>query len=162
MTDDQVTKWAHNAAFERICLSRYASLLAHESVRIQAKALCLLRIDDQMTISVLGVSEEAVVVDLHLSLLVAVLEAELHVLRKALAFLLGQRGHDRQQHLTFSVHLIDGFLLEENGDVHILEFSDILQAVQRVTGKPADRLGDDHVDISGVAFLDHAVKLIAP
>lgn len=58
--------------------------------------LCLVRIDDQMSVRVLGVSEESVVVDLHLSLLVAVLQAELHVLRKALAFLLGKRGHDRQ------------------------------------------------------------------
>jgi len=33
---------------------------------------CLLWIDDQVAVSVLGVSEEAVVVDLHLSLLVAV------------------------------------------------------------------------------------------
>ena len=114
--------------------------------------LCLLRIDYQMSISVLGVSEEAIVVDLNLPLLVAVLKAELHVLRKVLAFLLGQRGHDRQQHLTLGIHRIDGLLLKENGDVHILELSDILQAVQRVTGKSANRLGDDHVDIFGVAW----------
>ena len=41
-----------------------------------------------------------------------------------------------------AIHRIDGLLFEEDQDVHILEFSDILQAVQRVTGKPADRLGD--------------------
>lgn len=42
-----------------------------------------------MTILVFGVAEEVVVVDLNLSLLVAVLDTEFHVLGKALGFLLG-------------------------------------------------------------------------
>ena len=41
---------------------------------------CLLRINDQVPIVVLGVSEEAIVVDLHLALLVAVLKSQLDVL----------------------------------------------------------------------------------
>ena len=49
-----------------------------------------------MPIRIFGVSEEAIVVDLHLSLLVTVLQAELDVLGKALAFLLSKGRHDRQ------------------------------------------------------------------
>ena len=41
---------------------------------------CLLRIDDQVPVVIFGVSEEAIVVDLHLTLLVAVLQFQLDVL----------------------------------------------------------------------------------
>lgn len=54
----------------------------------------LLRLYDQIAVSVFCVTEKTVVVDLHFALLVSVLDAELHVLRKALAFLLGERDHD--------------------------------------------------------------------
>lgn len=94
----------------------------------------LFQIDDQIAISVFGVAEKTVVIDLHFSLLVAVLDAELHVLRKALAFLLGKRGHDGKKYLSLGVHC--------------------------VTGKTADRLGDDHVDVPGMTFFDHAIKLV--
>ena len=45
---------------------------------------CLLRIDDQVPVVILGVSEKAIVIDLHLALLVAVLKSQLdaHLLRK--------------------------------------------------------------------------------
>lgn len=43
--------------------------------------LSLFWINDKVAISVFGVAEKVVVVDLHLALLVAVLNAELHVLR---------------------------------------------------------------------------------
>ena len=112
----------------------------------------LLRFNDQIAVSVFGVAEETVVVDLHFALLVAVLDTELHVLRKALAFLLGKGRHDRQKHLALGVHCVDGLFLEENRNVQILELTDVFQAIQRVTGKAADRLGDDHVDVSCMAF----------
>lgn len=41
---------------------------------------CLLRINDQMPVVILCVSEEAIVIDLHLALLVAVLQSQLDVL----------------------------------------------------------------------------------
>ena len=46
---------------------------------------CLFRINDQVTIGILGVSEEAVVVDLYLSLLVAVLQAALSNIKKSVS-----------------------------------------------------------------------------
>lgn len=45
---------------------------------------CLLRVDDQIPIRVLRISEEAVVVDLHFALLIAELDAHLHVLAQGL------------------------------------------------------------------------------
>ena len=40
----------------------------------------LFRVDDKVTVLILGISEETVVIDLHLSLLVAVLQPHLHIL----------------------------------------------------------------------------------
>ena len=120
----------------------------------------LLRLNDKVAVRIFGVAEEAVVVDLHFALLVAVLDTELHILRKALAFLLGKGCHDGKQHLALGVHRVDGLFFKENRNVQILEFTDVFQAIQRVTGKSADRLGDDHVDISGMALFDHAVEFI--
>ena len=74
--------------------------------------LSLLRINDKVAVSVFGVAEEAVVVDLHLALLVAVLNAELYVLLEALAFLLGKGGHDGQKHLALGIHCVDGLFFK--------------------------------------------------
>ena len=120
----------------------------------------LLRINDQMAVLILGVAEKAVVVDLHFSLLVPVLQAELHVLREALTFLLGKTRHDRDQHFALGVHCVDGFFLEEDRDVLVLQLPDVLEAVESVSGKSADGLGDDHVDVTGHALVDHSVEFV--
>ena len=69
--------------------------------------LSLFRINNQVSIFVLRVSEETIVVDLNFSLLVAVLQTELYVLRKALTFLLGKTRHNRDQHFAFGIHCVD-------------------------------------------------------
>ena len=81
-------------------------------------------------------------------------------MRKALTFLLGKGRHNRKEYFAFGVHCVDGFLLEENRNVKVFELSDVFQAVQRVTGKAADRFGDNHINVSGMAFFNHAVKLV--
>lgn len=43
-------------------------------------------------------------VDLHLSLLVAVLDAELDILGEGLGFLLCKAGHNRDQHFSLGIH----------------------------------------------------------
>ena len=65
--------------------------------------LSLFRINNQVAIFVLRVSEEAIVVDLNFSLLVAVLQAELHVLREALTFLLCKTRHNRDQYFALGI-----------------------------------------------------------
>ena len=52
----------------------------------------LLRINDEIAFRILGVAQKAVVVNQHLSLLVAVLKPQLDVLGQRLGFLLRQRG----------------------------------------------------------------------
>lgn len=45
-------------------------------------------------------------VDLYLSILVTVLQAQLDVLTQRLAFLLGEARHDGKQHLALGIHRI--------------------------------------------------------
>ena len=42
--------------------------------------LCLLRVDNQVPVVILGVSEETIVIDLHLALLVTILQSQFYVL----------------------------------------------------------------------------------
>lgn len=69
-------------------------------------------------------------------------------------------SHNRNQNLTLGIHCVDGFLFEENGNVLILQLADVFQAVQSVSGKSADGLGDNHVDVSGLAVVNHTVKVL--
>ena len=48
----------------------------------------------------------------------------------------------------------------ENGDVLFLELPDVLQAVEGVPGKAADRLGNHHVDLARHAIVDQAIELL--
>ena len=68
--------------------------------------------------------------------------------------------HDRKEHLAFGIQRVYGLLLKIDWNVLVLELPDILEAVEGVSGKSADGFGDDHVDVSGHALLDHAVELI--
>ena len=68
--------------------------------------------------------------------------------------------HDRDQHLALSVQRVDGFLFKINRYVLVLQLPDVLQAVESVSGKSADGLGDDHVNVSGHALVNHAVELV--
>ena len=46
--------------------------------------LCLFRIDDEISICILGVAEEVIVIYLYLAILVAKLESQLHILAEGL------------------------------------------------------------------------------
>ncbi len=121
----------------------------------------LLRINDEIAFRILGVAKKAVVVNLHLSLLVAVLKTKLDVLGQRLGFLLRQRGHYGQEHLALGIKCVDRLLLEVDRNVLRFERSYMLETVQGVSGKTADGLGDNHVDSAGSAVVYHAVELDA-
>ena len=118
-------------------------------------------INDQMAFRILRIAEKPIVIDLHLPILVAKLQSQLHILAQGLAFLLGQRCHDRNQDLALGVHGVDRLFFKIDRNVLFLELADVLQAIQRIAGKPADGLGDNHVDVPGHAFVNHAVELRA-
>jgi len=72
------------AGEDAVLLQSFGDLLHGEPFKVfPVDALydfCLLRIDDQVPVVILGVSEEAIVIDLNLTLLVAVLKSQLDVL----------------------------------------------------------------------------------
>lgn len=53
-------------------------------------------------------------VDLYLSILVAVLQAQLDVLTQRLAFLLDEARHDGKQYLALGIHRIDIFFFKDS------------------------------------------------
>ena len=100
-------------------------------------------------------------VDLHLTVLVSVLQSQFDVLAQGLAFLLCEARHDSKQHLSFGIHRVNVLFLKENRNVLLLQFPDIFQAVQRIPGKTADGFRDDHINPASHVFLDHTNKLTA-
>ena len=98
---------------------------------------------------------------LNFALLVAVLQAQFNILAQRLALLLGKRRHDGKHDLTLGIHRVDIFFFEENRNVLVLKLTDIFQAVQCISGKPADGLCDYHIDITGHALVNHAVEFLA-
>lgn len=119
---------------------------------------CFLGDNDKSLILILGESEEAIAVDLDFALLVAVLKHQLHVLAQGLAFLLGKRSHYGEHDLALGIHAVNIFFLEENGYAFFLKLSDVFQAVQGISGKPADGLCNDHIDATRHALIDHSVE----
>ena len=73
---------------------------------------------------------------------------------------MGQRCHNRNKNFPLGIHCVDGFFLEENGDVLIFELPDVFQTIQCVSGKSADGLCNNHIDVSGFAFVNHAIEFI--
>ena len=80
------------------------------------------------------------------------------VLRQGAALLLGQRGHDGNEQFTLGIEGPDVLLLEVDLHVMLLQLADGGQAVHRVSGKAAHRLGDDEVDFPGEGIGDHLIE----
>ena len=113
-----------------------------------------------MPILVFCVSEETLVVDLNLAVLVSVLQSQFNVLDQGLAFLLCKAHHNGKQHLSFGIHRVNVLFFKENRNVLLLQFPDIFQAVQHISGKSVDGFRDDHVNPAYHTFLYHAVEFI--
>ena len=148
-----------------ITLQSLSNLLAACALKILPEDtlddFCLFRIDDQVPFIVLVVAEKAAGIDHHFPLLETVLHSDFYVLAERFRFLLSKRRHNGQEDLSLRVHRVYGFLLEEYRNVHLLEHSDIVQAVNGISGKSADRLRKDHVDQALLAVLDHSVELLS-
>ena len=91
-----------------------------------------------MTVLVFGISEETIVIYLHLSVLITVLQSQLDILRKALALLLCKTCHNSKKYLAFGIHCVYVLFFKEYGDILFFEKSDEFQAVKSVSSKTAD------------------------
>ncbi|MPM74367.1 hypothetical protein SDC9_121355 [bioreactor metagenome] len=99
-----------------------------------------------------------IVVNLYLSILITKLQAKLYVLRKRSRLLLGQGSHNRKKQLTTSFQRINVFFFKNNSYVLFFELPYILQAVNGVSCKSADGLGNNHINFTGHAILNHTVE----
>ena len=61
------------------------------------------------------------------------------------AFFLGKAGHNGNQQFALGIQRPDILFLEINLHAFFFQLPDGSQAVDRVSGKPADRLGDDEI-----------------
>ena len=84
-----------------------------------------------------------------------------YILRDGTAFFLGQAGHNRDEKFALAVQGVDVLLFKVDLDALLLELSHRNEAVHRVSGKSADRLGDNEVNLSVQCVLDHLIEAIA-
>ncbi len=125
---------------------------------------CITRLDssgDQMSLLVLVIAEEVSGVHQHFPLLETVLDSHFCILAERLRFLLCQRCHNGYQDFTLCVHRVDGLLFKENRNVDLLQQTDILQTVQGISGKAANRLRKYHIYFPLLAVFDHSIELIS-
>ena len=56
---------------------------------------------------------------------------------------------------------VDTLFFKEDVYIDVFQHSNIFEAVNGVSGKPADGFGNDHVDPTALAHADHLVEFIA-
>src|SRR5699024_6774943 len=120
----------------------------------------LLGFNNQLSLFILSKTKETVVVYGHLPLLVSILESQLHVLGEGLAFLLCKARHDGKQNLALGIHRVDVFLLKIYGDVLFFKLSDVFKAIQCISGKSANGLGNYHVNSARHSLVNHTIELL--
>lgn len=59
----------------------------------------------------------------------------------------------------FLVKGIQLLILKVDRDIHLFQFLNNSQNIHRVSGKSADGLGDNHVDVFGFAVVNHPLPL---
>ena len=72
-----------------------------------------------------------------------------------------QSSHDGDKDFAFGIHCIDGLFFKQNRYVHVLELPYVFQAVQCVSGKSADGLGNDHINVTGFAVINHTIEFFS-
>ena len=118
-------------------------------------------VDDQVTVRSLVVDEEPAEGNGNLAVGEQLALAQDVVLGNAAAFLLGQRGHDRQHQLTLAVKGPDVFLFKIRLNALVLQLADGGQAVDCVSGKAADGLGDDEIYFPVKGIAHHVLEALA-
>ena len=84
--------------------------------------------------------------------------APFHIFADGAALFLREGSHHRQEHLGDGFGSINAFLLEKELHAHALQLPHIVQTVHGVPGKAADALGDDVINFSRSAILNHLLK----
>lgn len=111
------------------------------------KLLYLSLVHHQLPILIRIIAQEPLGTHLMLPLFKSPADPLDRIFRYRPTLILCQERQNGKQNLTFLIQCIDVFLFKYNTNPQILEFSDIIQAIQRVSCKPGNRIGDFHINL---------------
>ena len=83
-----------------------------------------------------------------------------YILRNRTALLLCQTGHDGDQQLAFGIQRVDVFFFKKHLHAFFFQLSHSRQRIYSVSCKPADRLGDNQIDLAVQSICHHAIKAV--
>lgn len=119
------------------------------------------RHDLRKTVHALSVTKELLVWQIHLAVGKPLSLTPGHILRNGTAFFLRKARHDGQQQFAFAVKGVDVFFFKIDLYAFFLQLADGDQAVDRISGKSADRFRDDEVHLAGHGIVDHLIEASA-
>ena len=111
------------------------------------------------SVCTLAVSQKALIVEYGLALLKSLTKSPGDILADAFGFGLCEPCVDDQIELAVDLQCVYILLLEVDANPSCPEHTHMVQAVNSVSGKSGDRLGDDIVDFSCQAVVDHLLEL---
>ena len=109
----------------------------------------------------LAIAQKALVGDIDLAVLHALLLSPAHVFADRTAFLLGEAAHDCQHDLAFGVQGMEVLFLEDDLHPHRLQLAHRLESVHRIPGKAGDGLGENEINLAVHGALNHLIKPVA-
>lgn len=151
---------SRNAGFCQYLRNGVDGFAAHEQPVNEPDCFRFFRVDLRQTIWAFSVSEKLSVGHIDLAVCKPLPLAPCAVLGNGSGLLLCQRGHNREQQLALAIEGPDVFFLKIALHIVFLQGSDGGKAVNRVSGKPADALCHDQIDIPGKSVGDHPVEAL--
>ena len=125
-----------------------------------ADDLCLIRIHPRISLAVQVVPIELTEVNGSFTLLHRLPFSPPDIRTDGFTFRLGKGAHEGDDQFRVHFQCVDILFLEDNPNPQFLQRPDILQAVQRVSGKAGHGLCQDQIDFLLAASADHAVEII--
>ena len=129
------------------------------ALRDLANDLCLLGDNLRFSVRSLPVSQKPVIPKYKQSLPVTHSDSLRDVSADGFALGLRERAQAGQNHLAVHVGGIDVFLFKDDSNTPAFQHPDVPDAVQRVSCKPGDGFGQNHVDFPAFAQRDHFIEL---
>ena len=129
------------------------------ALRNLANNLCLLGDNLRFSVRSLPVSQKPVVPKYKPSLPVTNSDSLRDVSADGFALSLRERAQASQNHLAVHVGGINVFLFKDDSNTPAFQHPDIPDAVQRVSCKPGDGFGQNHIDFPAFAQRDHFIEL---
>ena len=133
-------------------------LAAYEHFVYGSDRFSLLRNDLRISILTPAVAEERGKRNVDFAVRKAFPLTPCDIIGDAAAFFLRKAAHNGQEQFALTVERPDVFLLKVHLHATLFQLADRGKAVHRVSGKAADRFGDDEIYLPGKSICHHAVE----